>query len=116
MKARAAITINTAPCFSPGFWVAMSPLLSAYSASQVVGFGPLPDSDVERRRSRCHSQHYFDSVRASVADPYRPRQNVLPFTLLNSRPACKEGSNGPDSMAPRHLQIPGSVEYAADAM
>jgi hypothetical protein len=27
MKARAAITINTAPCFSPGFWVVMSPLL-----------------------------------------------------------------------------------------
>src|SRR6266496_480551 len=41
MKARAAITINTAPSFSPGFWVAMSPLLSAYSASHVVDFGPL---------------------------------------------------------------------------
>src|SRR6266851_2526215 len=31
MKARAAITIKTAPCFSPRFWVVMSPLLSVRS-------------------------------------------------------------------------------------
>src|SRR5712692_6412990 len=33
MKARAAITINTAPCFSPEFWVVMSPLLLVRSTA-----------------------------------------------------------------------------------
>src|SRR4030088_4229 len=59
MKARAAITINTATCFSPGFLVVMSPLLSVRSIAA----------------------HRMRRLIPHPTNPRRPRPNVLPLLI-----------------------------------